>query len=139
MGTDCAPFLANLYLFVLEYKWIARMEEGRKKEPEEEVAEQAEVQEELMIIEEDEEQKEGELEKHETPAFLEFMESLKRELQEEKEKKKRKKEEEDERNRRKKEEEGWTEEEKEQRLKDIKMMKFVKRYIDDGLTVNGIY
>merc|ERR1712166_122568 len=44
----------------------------------------------------------------------------------------------DERKRKKKEEEGWTEEEKEQRLKDIKKMKFIKRYIDDGLTVNGI-
>ena len=22
MGTDCAPFLANLYLFALEHKWV---------------------------------------------------------------------------------------------------------------------
>ena len=25
MGTDCAPFLANLYLFALEYAWVERM------------------------------------------------------------------------------------------------------------------
>ena len=34
MGTDCAPFLANLYLFVLEYEWVttlAATEEGREK------------------------------------------------------------------------------------------------------------
>ena len=34
MGTDCAPFLANLYLFVLEYEWVTRLaatEEGREK------------------------------------------------------------------------------------------------------------
>ena len=33
MGTDCAPFMANLYLFALEYKWATKMEgteEGRK-------------------------------------------------------------------------------------------------------------
>jgi hypothetical protein len=32
MGTDCAPFLANLYLFALEYRWMERKEaseEGR--------------------------------------------------------------------------------------------------------------
>ena len=27
MGTDCAPFLANLYLFALEYKWMTKIEE----------------------------------------------------------------------------------------------------------------
>ena len=27
MGTDCAPFLANLYLFVLEYKWVTGLEQ----------------------------------------------------------------------------------------------------------------
>jgi hypothetical protein len=26
MGTDCAPYLANLYLFALEYKWMTGME-----------------------------------------------------------------------------------------------------------------
>ena len=34
MGTDCAPFLANLYLFVLEYEWVVEQEktdEGREK------------------------------------------------------------------------------------------------------------
>ena len=34
MGTDCAPFLANLYLFVLEYKWVSGLEQtevGRAK------------------------------------------------------------------------------------------------------------
>ena len=25
MGTDCAPFLANLYLFALEYKYIHKL------------------------------------------------------------------------------------------------------------------
>ena len=27
MGTDCAPFLANLYLFALEHQWICKMQE----------------------------------------------------------------------------------------------------------------
>ena len=34
MGTDCAPFLANLYLFVLEYEWVSvqeQSEEGRER------------------------------------------------------------------------------------------------------------
>jgi hypothetical protein len=34
MGTDCAPFLANLYLFVLEYEWVSvqeQTEEGRER------------------------------------------------------------------------------------------------------------
>ena len=26
MGTDCAPFLANLYLFALEHQWVAKMQ-----------------------------------------------------------------------------------------------------------------
>jgi len=26
MGTDCAPFLANLYLFALEYRWVTKKE-----------------------------------------------------------------------------------------------------------------
>ncbi len=34
MGTDCAPFLANLYLFVLEYEWVSVQEQtavGRER------------------------------------------------------------------------------------------------------------
>lgn len=32
MGTDCAPFLANLYLFAKEYKWIRqKVEEGEEE------------------------------------------------------------------------------------------------------------
>ncbi len=34
MGTDCAPFLANLYRFVLEYEWVSVQEqtvEGRER------------------------------------------------------------------------------------------------------------
>ena len=27
MGTDCAPFLANLFLYSYEYKWIAKQKE----------------------------------------------------------------------------------------------------------------
>jgi hypothetical protein len=27
MGTDCAPFLANLYLFALEHQWISKLQE----------------------------------------------------------------------------------------------------------------
>jgi hypothetical protein len=30
MGTDCAPFLANLYLFALEYEWMERQEQTEK-------------------------------------------------------------------------------------------------------------
>ena len=30
MGTDCAPFLANLFLFAYEYKWLLKMFDDRK-------------------------------------------------------------------------------------------------------------
>ena len=29
MGTDCGPYLANLYPFALEYKWMTRMMTGK--------------------------------------------------------------------------------------------------------------
>ncbi len=32
MGTDCAPFLANLFLFAYEFKWMYKMLKDRKFE-----------------------------------------------------------------------------------------------------------
>ena len=77
MGTDCAPYLANLYLFALEYKWIARMEEGRRKEPDRVRGKEEAIEE-------------------------------------------------------------WKEEDRKVRLGEVKRLRTVSRYIDDGLVVNGI-
>ena len=77
MGTDCGPYLANLYLFALEYKWMTRMMTGKSDYG-------------IALKGKDDNIEE------------------------------------------------WTKEEKEERKKAVEQLKMVARFIDDGLTVNGL-